>query len=241
MIYFVHRWLHWPAVYKRLHKPHHKWVIPTPFASHAFNPFDGYLQSIPYHLFVYIFPLHKYTYLGLFCTVNLWSIFIHDSDMIVGHPLERIINGPAHHTLHHMYFVYNYGQYFTWADRVGGSYRHPKNEDDPLNTILQAEEAKKMYAQEKEEMRLLDEREKLEKKLSSSASTNKSTIPTTTMSTTTTISSRSPLERRGSEYDDVSSSSSGRTTPSYSRSDSGFEDTNSDKENKEQPLLRRRK
>ena len=51
-IYWVHRWLHWPSVYKHLHKPHHKWVIPTPFASHAFHPIDGYLQSLPYHMCV---------------------------------------------------------------------------------------------------------------------------------------------------------------------------------------------
>ena len=76
LIYIVHRVLHWPAVYKRLHKPHHKWVIPTPFSSHAFHPLDGYLQSIPYHLFVFLVPLHKYTYLGLFVVVNLWSIFV---------------------------------------------------------------------------------------------------------------------------------------------------------------------
>ena len=30
--------------------------------------------------------------------------------MITGHPLEKIINGPAHHTLHHIYFTVNYGQ-----------------------------------------------------------------------------------------------------------------------------------
>lgn len=30
--------------------------------------------------------------------------------MITGHPLEKAINGPAHHTLHHLYFTVNYGQ-----------------------------------------------------------------------------------------------------------------------------------
>lgn len=149
--------------------------------------------------------------------------------MIVGHPLESIINGPAHHTLHHMYFVYNYGQYFTWADKVGGSYRHPKTEDDPLNTILEQEEAKKRYKQEKEEMRLLDEAEKK------------------TQSSSSSMSTMAKLTRRGSEYDETnteSSISSGRTTPSYSRSDSGFEDTGSDKESnkiEKTDLLRRRK
>lgn len=70
--------------------------------------------------------------------------------MITGHPLEHVINGPAHHTLHHLYFTVNYGQvpssssqrnfwplisyqqYFTWADRAGGSYRQPESHLDPL-------------------------------------------------------------------------------------------------------------
>ncbi|KAF4613585.1 hypothetical protein D9613_007644 [Agrocybe pediades] len=131
-IYWIHRWLHIPIFYKYIHKPHHKWIIPTPFGSHAFHPVDGYLQSVPYHLFIFIFPLHRILYLVLFVLVNFWSIFIHDSDMITGHVFEKVINGPAHHTLHHLYFTVNYGQYFTWADRAGGSYRQPESHLDPL-------------------------------------------------------------------------------------------------------------
>ncbi|CAE6435358.1 hypothetical protein ACGC1H_002876 [Rhizoctonia solani] len=135
LVYWIHRLLHHPMLYKHLHKPHHKWLIPTPFASHAFHPVDGYLQSVPYHLFIFLFPLQRWVYLGLFVAVNFWSIFIHDSDMITGNTLINIINGPAHHTLHHLYFTCNYGQYFTWADRWGGSYKHPSPEFDPMNAI----------------------------------------------------------------------------------------------------------
>ncbi|KAJ7592952.1 fatty acid hydroxylase [Mycena floridula] len=137
-IYWIHRWLHIPIFYKLLHKPHHKWIIPTPFSSHAFHFIDGYLQSVPYHLYVFLFPLHRILYLGLFVFVNFWSILIHDSDMVTGHPLEKIINGPAHHTLHHIYFTVNYGQYFTWADRAGNSYRQPDSALDPMLEIQQA-------------------------------------------------------------------------------------------------------
>ncbi|KAJ7645383.1 hypothetical protein B0H17DRAFT_1104073 [Mycena rosella] len=143
-IYWVHRGLHLPFLYKHLHKPHHKWIIPTPFASHAFHPLDGYAQSIPIHVFVFLFPMHRFMYLGLFVVVNCWTIFIHDSDMITGHPLEKVINGPAHHTLHHMYFTVNYGQYFTWADRVGNSYRQPESGLDPLLEVRQADAEKKL-------------------------------------------------------------------------------------------------
>lgn len=132
LIYWVHRLEHHPSIYKYVHKPHHRWIVPTPFASHAFHPLDGYAQSLPYHIFPCVFPMHKLLFLGMFGFVNLWSIMIHDSDMICNTGFERVINGPAHHTLHHLYFTCNYGQYFTTCDRLAGSFREPAREDDPL-------------------------------------------------------------------------------------------------------------
>jgi lathosterol oxidase len=75
-IYWIHRGLHYPLIYRHLHKPHHKWIMPTPFASHAFHPLDGYAQGIPYHIFPFIFPLHKFAYLVLFTFINIWTVLI---------------------------------------------------------------------------------------------------------------------------------------------------------------------
>lgn len=98
--YWIHRWLHIPVIYRAIHKPHHKYMgtfsirlctyivyhdhsysflcfpVPTPFASHAFHFLDGYLQSVPFHLAVFIFPLHRVVYLTLFEFVNFWTIFV---------------------------------------------------------------------------------------------------------------------------------------------------------------------
>ncbi|KAK9244812.1 hypothetical protein V1506DRAFT_540115 [Lipomyces tetrasporus] len=122
-IYLIHRGLHHPLVYKRLHKPHHKWIVPTPYASHAFHPMDGYLQSLPYHMFPFVFPLHKLSYLILFTFINIWTVLIHDGEYMTNNPA---VNGAACHTLHHLYFNYNYGQFTTLWDRIGGSYRTPE-------------------------------------------------------------------------------------------------------------------
>lgn len=130
-IYLAHRWLHWPRVYKAIHKPHHKWLVCTPFASHAFHPIDGYFQSLPYHLYPMIMPLNKYFYLLLFTFVNFWSIMIHDANHMSNNPY---VNGTACHTVHHLYFNYNYGQFTTLWDRLGGSYRRP--EDDLFDKDL---------------------------------------------------------------------------------------------------------
>ncbi|EJU05080.1 hypothetical protein DACRYDRAFT_20626 [Dacryopinax primogenitus] len=147
MIYWIHRGLHYPLVYKYVHKPHHKWIVPTPFASHAFHPLDGTAQGMPYHFFVFLLPMQRHLYLALFILVNIWTVIIHDADMLVDHPLLRFINGPAHHTLHHIYFTVNYGQYFTWADWVGGSFMQPGKELDPL--IASLENQKKLQAKGK--------------------------------------------------------------------------------------------
>src|SRR6218665_1595484 len=124
-IYWIHRWLHHRIFYSRLHKPHHQWKVPTPFASHAFHPVDGFLQSVPYHLYVFLFPMHKFTYLFLYVGVNIWTVSIHDGDFRVPEILKPLINGSAHHTDHHLFYGYNYGQYFTLWDRIGGSFRNP--------------------------------------------------------------------------------------------------------------------
>lgn len=123
-IYFIHRFLHWPSVYKALHKPHHKWIVCTPFASHAFHPVDGWFQSLPYHLFPLVLPLNKISYLFLFTFVNFWTVMIHDGSYWSNDP---VVNGTACHTVHHLYFNYNYGQFTTLWDRLGGSYRRPDN------------------------------------------------------------------------------------------------------------------
>ena len=61
----------------------------------------------------------------MFVLVNLWTISIHDGHYSVPQMLKYIVNGSAHHTDHHLYYNFNYGQYFTLWDRIGGSYRNP--------------------------------------------------------------------------------------------------------------------
>jgi len=151
LIYFIHRGLHHPMVYKTLHKSHHKWIMPTPYASHAFHPIDGFAQSVPYHLFPFLFPLQKFAYIALFAFINVWTIFIHDGEYVANSP---IINGAACHTMHHLYFNYNYGQFTTLWDRLGGSYRKPNEELFRRETKMAAAEwnrqAKEMEKIQKE-------------------------------------------------------------------------------------------
>ena len=120
LIYFIHRGLHHPAIYKHCHKLHHTYQYTTPFSSHAFHAVDGFLQGCPYYIFVYLMPFHKMMFVCMFLLVNFWTISIHD-EVDFG---PRIgMNTTGHHTIHHVLFNYNYGQYFTFWDRICNTHR----------------------------------------------------------------------------------------------------------------------
>lgn len=126
-IYWVHRFEHtFPWIYKYIHKPHHKWINPTPFAAFAFHPLDGWAQSVPYHAIVFLYPFQIGVYLALFVFVQVWTVSIHDGVDWCGEKdgsfRSYYVNGSLHHTIHHAKFKYNYGQYFTFWDRVMGSH-----------------------------------------------------------------------------------------------------------------------
>jgi Delta7-sterol 5-desaturase len=49
--------------------------VPTPWASHAFHPVDGFLQSTPYHVYAFLFPMNK-ARLHSFMIYNIIIYFI---------------------------------------------------------------------------------------------------------------------------------------------------------------------
>ncbi|KAI7384673.1 hypothetical protein KC336_g14857, partial [Hortaea werneckii] len=75
--------------------------------------------------------------IALFGFVQIWTVLIHDGEYVANSP---IINGAACHTMHHLYFNYNYGQYTTLWDRLGGSYRKPNMELFLKETKMSQEE-----------------------------------------------------------------------------------------------------
>lgn len=119
VIYWFHRGLHHPAIYKYIHKAHHTYKFTTPFSSHAFHPLDGFTQGIPYYVFAYLVPIHNIIFTVMFMAVNAWTVSIHDQ-VDLG---NKVALSTGHHTIHHEKFNYNYGQYTTTWDRIGGTYK----------------------------------------------------------------------------------------------------------------------
>ena len=121
-IYWIHRALHTRFLYRHLHVFHHRFREPTPLASLAFHPLDSFAQALPYHICALLFPLHVWVYNGFVTLVTIWAVMIHDR--IRWTPLS-FVNHAGCHTAHHWYFRYNYGQFFTFWDRLCGTYHSP--------------------------------------------------------------------------------------------------------------------
>ena len=125
LVYWAHRWLHHPILYKHLHLYHHKYRKPTPWVSMAFHPIDSWMQALPYYLCALFIPVHISIYAGMFFFVMLWTFFIHDRVSIVR---LDIVHYTAHHTIHHAYNKFNFGQFLTIFDRLFGSHKDPMTE-----------------------------------------------------------------------------------------------------------------
>lgn len=133
MIYWVHRGLHWGPFYRWFHRHHHSFREPTSWVSVAFHPVDSFAQAAVYHLCAFLFPLHVAVYLLSTVLATVWSTLIHDRISFLS---DGIINHTAHHSMHHWYNNYNFGQYFTVWDRIGGTYRSPKTMKVPSHTFV---------------------------------------------------------------------------------------------------------
>lgn len=127
MVYWTHRALHSPWLYKRVHLRHHQFREPTPWAAFAFHPIDAFAQAFPYHVAAFVFPLHVGVYTVAMSLVMVWSISIHDRVTIV--PFRWLLYA-GHHSLHHLHNRFNLGQYFSAWDRLGGTYRCPSTLPD---------------------------------------------------------------------------------------------------------------
>ncbi|HKQ84366.1 MAG TPA: sterol desaturase family protein [Steroidobacteraceae bacterium] len=121
-IYWIHRVLHTPFLFRWLHHRHHRFRMPTPFVGFASHPLDSFALTIPYHLYAFLVPMPEVAYLGFIGLASVWTLLIHDR--VVWVP-PRLVNNTGCHTVHHWYARHNYGNYFTFWDRLGNTYFDP--------------------------------------------------------------------------------------------------------------------
>ncbi len=121
--YFIHRWMHRPAIFKLVHKVHHNSNITSPFTAFSFHPIEAGLQAIFLPIMLMILPVHYYVIITQLTLMTISSVVNHlDIELYPKnfhrHFLGRWLIGASHHSLHHKQFKYNYGLYFTFWDKI---------------------------------------------------------------------------------------------------------------------------
>jgi len=118
--YFVHRLLHWPPLYARVHALHHRSINIGPWSGLSMHPVESliYASAVLIHFVVpshpVIFLVHLYIKMigPTFSHAGFESLLARDS---------RVINaGDFHHQLHHRFFECNYGTAETPWDAGSG-------------------------------------------------------------------------------------------------------------------------
>lgn len=121
--YWVHRWLHIPSVFRKIHKIHHQSNMPSPWTAFSFHPVEGLLLSLSLPLTLMLIPMHpgviiiQLTLMTFSSVVNHLDIELYPATFHK-HPMGKWLIGATHHGLHHRQFKYNFGLYFTFWDKL---------------------------------------------------------------------------------------------------------------------------
>jgi lathosterol oxidase len=120
--YWLHRWMHQPKIYRRIHKVHHNSIITSPWTAFSFHPIEGLLEALILPAIVFLLPMHPYVLLAHLSIMTITSVINHLDIEIYPegshkHWFGKNWIGASHHSLHHQKFTCNYGLYFTLWDR----------------------------------------------------------------------------------------------------------------------------
>jgi len=119
--YFVHRLLHWPPLYKKVHRLHHRNINIGPWSGMAMHPVEQvlYVSSVLVH---FVIPSHPVIFLVHLYTRCLGPAFSHAGfEKLLVKDRSVTDLGDFHHQLHHRFFECNYGTPTTPWDRWFGT------------------------------------------------------------------------------------------------------------------------
>jgi len=128
-LYYSHRLLHRPWLFKHIHRWHHRYVAPIVFTTTAVHPIEFLVFAffvllpalvVPVHWAVYVLVV-AYTYLvGMIDHAGIesrWPLPLHESNRF--------------HDDHHVFFHCNYGHHTQVFDRLHGTVHPGRRSESP--------------------------------------------------------------------------------------------------------------
>lgn len=120
--YWIHRLIHMPWLFKKVHYLHHRNVNVGPWSGLAMHPVEGffYFSGLLIH---FLLPSHPIHVLFHMFALSLGAVYSHAGfNKIIVKDKEVIKAGSFHHQLHHRYFECNYGSEEMPLDRWFNSF-----------------------------------------------------------------------------------------------------------------------
>jgi len=128
--YWTHRLLHQRWMFPWSHRTHHRSVAPTPWAAYSFAPAEAVIQAVFLTLMLLVLPLHPLVIFVFLAHMIVRNVLGHAGVELMPRAWlagwwGRWFTTTLHHDLHHADGRHNYGLYFAWWDRIGGT-EHPE-------------------------------------------------------------------------------------------------------------------
>jgi Delta7-sterol 5-desaturase len=124
--YWLHRLMHQPPLFRRVHAGHHRSRQPTPYASFAFDWGEAALNAWLLPALVFVMPIHPAVILAILSLATLTAVLNHAGAEVLPNWLVRGWAGDwlitaTHHSLHHTHYDKNFGLYFRVWDKLMGT------------------------------------------------------------------------------------------------------------------------
>ena len=120
--YWVHRFLHWPPLFKLAHALHHRNVNVGPWSGLSMHPVEHaiYMSSVLIHFVIASHPIHIFFHMHWLTVAAVTSHTGFESLLIKDKGKLQL--GFFHHQLHHRYYECNYGNSEMPWDKWFGSF-----------------------------------------------------------------------------------------------------------------------
>uniref|UniRef100_A0A1B0CE06 Fatty acid hydroxylase domain-containing protein n=2 Tax=Lutzomyia longipalpis TaxID=7200 RepID=A0A1B0CE06_LUTLO len=117
--YWLHRIYHFPFLYKRFHKLHHKYKQPTAFSVTAIHPVEiVHIQITTLLMPIFLVPLHWAPFYGVALYAYYHAILDHSGVAFKAFWWQPWQPDAAFHDNHHQYFHVNFGFNIKYWDKI---------------------------------------------------------------------------------------------------------------------------
>jgi sterol desaturase/sphingolipid hydroxylase (fatty acid hydroxylase superfamily) len=120
--YWAHRWMHTRWLFRHVHRVHHQFTNPSPFAAYAFHPGEIVIEIAVFGILVFILPLNPLAIAAYITILTYLNVISHlGFELYTSKLLHRWVITSTHHNMHHSRINGNYMLYFNFWDWLMGT------------------------------------------------------------------------------------------------------------------------